>query len=248
MQLRRPAPRPNDLPALRARVAALRLKGPSSPQVEQARKLLLLYLDTAAAHAVPFADMARDLRSGLPALRIAGAQLEQQATDPSGPLTQAACASGCAFCCILSGTDGGTILEAEARALHDALQPLAGQPDGRDWHPRACPALDPATRNCRVYATRPLICRTYVSSDATACAEIAKGTPATGAGVLGAQGLMLAVQALARAALDGVTQVPTYSMARVAAAAIAGKAAKDTLRSARHPPRTLDDERLRLGG
>lgn len=245
---RRPPVRPRDIATLRARVDTIKLKRPPSSQLVQARKLLQVYLDTAQAHSVPFDDLVRDLRSGLPALRIAGAVLATQAADPRGPMATAACAPGCAFCCILSGKDGGTVMEVEARALHTALAPLAGQPDGRDWHPRACPALDPDTRMCRAYTARPLICRTYVSSDVVACAAIAEGATAPGAGVLGAQGMMLTVQALVRAALDGISQVPTYAMAKIAAAAVAGQDVDTALRTARQPPRTLEDERLRLGG
>lgn len=240
--------KPRDLAALRTRIAAARLKGADAALIERARKLLLVYLDTAQAHAVPFEALAKDLRTGLPALRIAGAELQRQDEDPAGPLATAACASGCAFCCILAGEDGGTITEAEARQLHAALVPLAGQPGASAWHPRACAALDPATRLCRAYEARPLICRTYVSRDASACEKIAQGTPASGPGVLGAQGLLLAAQALVRAALDGVTKVPTYSMARITAGAMRAEPLAETLRAARQPPRTLDDERRRLGG
>ncbi len=239
--------KPQDIATLRARVAKIRLKGSGTVQAERARRLLLVYLETAAAHAVPFEDLLRALRSGLPALRIAGAELRQNAAQPDGPLASAACAAGCAFCCILSGRDGGVIAEAEARVLHAAVAPLAGALDGRDWHPRACAALDPQSRTCRVYESRPLICRTYMSKDATACAQIAEGIPAPGAGVLGVQGLMLAVHALVRAALAKVSQVPTYSLARISAGAADGEDVATSLRAARQTPRALDEERRRFG-
>ncbi|WP_146587224.1 YkgJ family cysteine cluster protein [Puniceibacterium confluentis] len=245
--MKRTAARPNDHSSLRARISSVRLRGGETALTERARKLLLVYLDTAAAHAVPFDELVRTLRSGVPALRIAGSDLQQLATRPGGPLESAACAAGCAFCCILSGRDGGVIAEAEARQLHAALAPVVGAPDGRDWHPRACAALDPLTRTCRAYDARPLICRTYISQSREACAQIASGTPAAGTGVLAAQGLMLAVQSLARAALEGVSQVPTYSMARITSGATAGEDIATSLRAARQPPRTLDDERRRFG-
>ncbi len=128
------------------------------------------------------------------------------------------------------------------------MSPKAGEPDGRQWHPDACAALDPLTRTCRAYAARPLICRTYVSSDVEACEQIARGKPAAGAGVLGAQGLMLAVLALTRVALDGVVRVPTYSLSRITAGAVDGEELANSLRLSRQPPRALDDERLRFGG
>ncbi|ETX28756.1 YkgJ family cysteine cluster protein [Roseivivax isoporae] len=229
---------------LRRRVASVRLRGGDGPQVARARRLLDLYLAEAERHGVPFPEIARQVRAGLPALRIAGAELQGQADAPA--FSEAACAPGCAFCCILAGEDGGVILEAEARQLHAALAPLAGAPDGRAWSDRACPALDPATRTCRVYEARPMICRTYVSPDADACADVARGLPARGPGVVGAQGTLLAVQSLGRAALEGAAQVPTYALARIAAAAVEGVALDAALGSARHRPRVLEDERTRL--
>lgn len=239
---------PRDLAGLRRAVARLRLPGGESAVVARARSLLTIYLETAEAHGQDFAQIARSLRAGTPALRIGGAELEAQASRPNGPAARAACAPGCAFCCILTGEDGGVILEAEARAVHAALAPLAGQPDGRAWHPAACPALDPATRMCRIYDARPMICRTYLSEDAEACRAISEGQPTPGPGVLGAQGVYLAVQSLARAALKGVTQVPTYALARVAAAALDGLDEAAALKAARHVPKVLEDERARLGG
>ena len=94
-----------------------------------------------------------DLADGTAATGIG--RLGLSGLSPSG----LACAEGCAFCCILSGDDGGTISETEAVALYEALAPLAGQPDGREWNPKACPSLDPDSRMCRAYEARPMICR-----------------------------------------------------------------------------------------
>lgn len=246
----RPRP-PRDLAALRRAVARIRPPGASGAEGEtlaRARSLLDVYLKTAEAHGQSFEETAKALRAGLPALRIGGAELQAQATRPGSAVERAACAPGCAFCCILSGDDGGVILEMEARRLHAALAPLHGAPDGRDWNAAACPALDPATRMCRAYEARPMICRTYLSDDAEACRKISEGTPAQGPGVLGAQGLYLAVQSLARAALRGLTQVPTYSLRAMAAAAIDGTDEREALRCARHAPKVLEEERARLGG
>ena len=153
-----------------------------------------------------------------------------------------ACAKGCAFCCILSGEDGGTITEAEARALHGALSPLAGQPDGRDWHPQACPALDPQSRMCRAYESRPMICRAYVSTDVEACKSVADGQAAPGPGTLGPYHTYLAAIGLSRAALKGAKRVSTFALSRVAAAAVDGTSLTDTLNAARHKPAELDAE------
>ena len=78
--------------------------------------------------------------------------------------------------------------------------------------------------------------------------QIAEGTPAAGAGVLGAQGVMLSAQALARAMLKGVTNVPSYALAVVTAGAADGENVETTLGRARQKPRGLEDERARLSG
>ncbi|MBS0125751.1 YkgJ family cysteine cluster protein [Thetidibacter halocola] len=153
-----------------------------------------------------------------------------------------ACASGCAFCCILSGADGGTITEAEARDLHAALSPLAGQADGRAWHPRACPALDPQTRACRAYDARPVICRAYVSVDVTACEQVAGGEAVEGPGTLGPYHTYLAALGLSRSALKGTRRVSTHSLARLAAAAVEGQTLDEALKVSRHKPGELDEE------
>ncbi|WP_306132292.1 YkgJ family cysteine cluster protein [Roseivivax marinus] len=238
--------RPASISDLRQRVARARLPGGDRTVTERARRMLDLYLETADAHGLALAEVARELKSGTAALRIGGAELEQQAT--SAALRDAACAPGCAFCCILAGEDGAVIFEAEARALHEALVPLAGEPDGRAWSARACPALDPETRACRAYAARPMVCRAYVSPDAEACRQVADGIPAPGPGLLGGRAVSLAVQMLARAALQGVATVPSFSLSAVAAAAVEGREIDAALREARHKPRVMDDERKRAAG
>jgi hypothetical protein len=224
--------------ALRDRIAAARVASPLAV-ADRARAGLLAWL-AAAADRGAAADRLAD---GTAAAGIGRVALSGMAA-PRG----LACAQGCAFCCILSGADGGTITEAEARALHAALAPLAGRPDGRGWHPRACPALDPETRACRAYDARPMICRAYVSTDAAACESLAAGTPAPasapgqGPGTLGPYHTYLAALGLARNALRGVRRVATYSLARVAAAAVAGQDAEAALAAARHRPAELEAE------
>ncbi len=230
---------------LRNRVPSLRLPGTPPALLKRAKKLLTVYLDTAAAQGVSDTDVLRALADGSAAISIGGIELDMQAQNPPEALTRAACKAGCAFCCILTGRDGGTITRAEAARLHTALAPLAGQPDGRAWHGKACPALDPETRTCRAYEMRPMICRSYFSVDAGACEQNANGTPAPGAAILGAHQTYLAVHALARALLAGHAKVPTYSLATLAAAAVEGQEASIALRAARQPPRALDDERKR---
>lgn len=216
--------------SLRDRVRRARCKGPASV-VERARGALLAWLDSAPdAGPVPMADGTAAV--GLGRVAVQGMQ------PPPG----LACAEGCAFCCILTGADGGTISEAEARALHAALLPLAGQPDGRDWHPKACPALDPATQTCRAYDARPMICRSYVSTDVSACRSVAGGVAADGPGTLGGYHVYLAALGLSRAALKGAKRVSTFSLARLAAASVAGQEIEAALSAARHKPALLDAE------
>lgn len=224
---------------LRVRAANARAAALPATLRDPVRRALLAWIDTAAAHGMPLNETLRRLRDGEAAVETGRALLAGQMADPNGPAARAACASGCAFCCIIPGEDGGTISGAEARRLHEALSPLAGKPDGRDWHPHACPALDATTRTCRAYDARPMICRTYLSPDAAACERVAAGEPAPGPGVLGAYPVYLAVLMLTREALKGTVAAPTFALARLAAAAVSGEDAATALESARHAPREL---------
>jgi hypothetical protein len=231
---------PRDVEGLRAAIAAARLSGTPSQVIEQARQLLLSWLGS--VRSAPVGAIVRDLASGEAARQI-GLALIAQGTPPDG----LDCKAGCAFCCILPGDDGGTITAAEARALHAALTPLAGQRDGRVWHPQACPSLDPNTRLCRAYDARPMICRTYVSRDVTACEAIGEGEAKPGTGTLPAQIIHVTAQSLARAALRGLALSHTYSLKQIATAALGGQEVDAAMKSARHPPGNLDIERRRLG-
>jgi hypothetical protein len=226
---------PRDHAQLRAALVSARLPGSPPEVTDRARRALVAWLD--AARGAPFAAAVDALASGRAALAIAEAGLERTAPPPG-----LACRAGCAFCCILPGADGGTVTEAEARRLHGALAALP-PPEGPPWHAEACPALDPATRTCRAYEARPLICRAYVSTSADACERVARGTPAEGPGVLAPHTVMLAAHGLARAALKGLRAVPTYALRRVAAGA--GRPPDEALAAARHPPAALDAERRR---
>ena len=235
-----------DYASLRKKVEKARLKNTGAATAERARNLLLVYLEHAQSQNMPVQELARHIQQGLPALRIGGADLAAAADKADGPFADTACAAGCAFCCILAGEDGGVITEAEARNVYGALEKLPKGPDGRDWHPRACPSLDPETRMCRIYDARPMICRSYISKDVAACEAISTGIPADGAGVVGAQSVYLAVHALGRAALKGIASVPTFSLSAVVSAALDGADETTALQGAKHKPRTLDDESARL--
>jgi Fe-S-cluster containining protein len=198
---------------------------------------LTAFVEASAARGTPQAEIVEALSDGRAATQLGRVGLGGAPVPPGLD-----CARGCAFCCILSGEDGGTITEAEARILHAALAPMAGQPDGRSWHPDACAALDPETRECRVYDARPMICRSYVSTDVLACEAVAEGKPKAGPGTLGPYHDYLAAIALSRAALKGVRRVSTYALARVAAGAVDGQPVEDALRAARHKPSGLDAE------
>jgi hypothetical protein len=222
--------------ALRERLAKARV-ATRRDVAERARRGMTAWLEAMLARGETATDLAGQMATGVVASGVA--QVELAAATLPGDL---ACGQGCAFCCILGGADGGTITEAEARALHGALMPFAGAPDGRDWHPRACAALDPATRQCRAYAARPTICRSYVSRDATACEAVAYGQEATGQGTLAAYHGYLAALGLSRAALRGQRRVATYALARIAAAAVEGCDPETALQVARHPASGLEDE------
>lgn len=232
--------RATGIAALRARVAKARARDVGRAADDRAHRLLDAYLATAESHGRPSREVVADLASGEAARQIAMALLEQTAAAPPEIMRNAACGAGCAFCCILAGGDGGTITESEAARLHQALTPLAGQPDGRQWHPEACPALDAQTLACRAYDARPMICRSYLSSDATACEANLDGGTAPGSGLIGSHLDYLAILALSRVALKGISRVATYSLSGVAAAAIDGKEAAASLEAARHPSKTLE--------
>ncbi len=240
------AGRPQSIADLRARIVAARLPGVPQAVTDQARRLLLVYLDSADGQGQSLAQVTTALARGEAAAGVAGIELSQQIASGQGIASRAACGEGCAFCCILKGADGGTITEAEARRLHGALAPLAGAPDGRAWHADACAALDPATRMCRAYDARPMICRSYMSVEVAACEAIAEGTPAPGTGVMGAQFTYLTAHALARAALKGVAVAPTYGLAAIARAAVEGATVEAALKAARHPSSALQKEQRRL--
>lgn len=238
---------PKDIAGLRNRASAARGSGVPAVLRDTARRVLLAWIDTAAAHGMPLREALRRLRDGEAASQAGQALLAGQLADPNGPAASAACASGCAFCCILTGEDGGTMTGAEALGLHKALSALKSLPDGREWHKAACPALDPASRICRAYDARPMICRSYLSPDASFCERVATGENVSGPGVLGAYPVYLAVLALTRETLKGIAAVPTFSLAQVAAAAVEGAPPEQALETARHAPRELTREMERQG-
>lgn len=221
---------------LTRRLEAARASG-GKPVQDRARRGLLTLAQAEREKGESEGRIAARIASGAAATQIARIGLGA-ARAPAG----LACGQGCAFCCILPGKDGGLITESEARGLHAALLPLAGAPDGRDWHAQACPALDPETRSCRAYDARPTICRAYVSTDAEACEAVAEGTPKAGPGTLGPYHDYLAAIALSRAALKGSARVATYALSKIAAAAVDGMDIEAALAAARHKPSELDAE------
>lgn len=209
----------------------------STPDVtDRARRGLQAYVSAFSQQGKPPSEAAAGVADGTAAQGIG--RIGLSAMSPTG----LACAQGCAFCCILNGDDGGTITEAEATELYHALAPLAGRPDGRAWHPKACPSLAPDTRRCRAYDARPMICRAYVSTDVDACERISNGEAAAGPGTLDPYHTYLAAIGLSRAALKGTKRVSTYALSRLAAAAVEGETLEDALSKSRHKPSELDAE------
>lgn len=223
------------------------LPGTPTSLAERARTALAAYVGSAAAHGMPFTEIAKRLADGRAALSLSQAEAQEAAARGVDPMSGAACAAGCAFCCILGGEDGGTITRVEAERLHAALAPLRGTPDGRDWHPRACPSLDPRTRMCRAYEARPAICGAFHSTDASACEANASGAPVAGARLAGRHLTYLAAHGLARAALTGRARTDTYALYDLACAAVDGRPLDEALSAAKHPASALDAERRRTG-
>ena len=231
---------PPTLAALDARITRAKIKGLTTPLEDRAKRILRSYLQTAQTYGMPVTDVIAEMGNGEASRRLGAAVRDEILKTPPDAVRKAACSDGCAFCCILSGGEGGLITQAEAKTLHTALSPLQGQPDGRAWHKNACPALDPDTQSCRVYDARPMICRSFLSTDAEACRQNAEGGTEQGAGLLGSHLDYLAVHALCRQVLKGITQVHSFSLAAVAAGAVAGDDAETSLANARHKPSALD--------
>ncbi len=219
------------------RVAKARIKGANDGLETRAKRILTSYLQTAQSYGMPAKEVLGEMASGQAAWRLGHAVRDELLKTPPDVVRKAACKQGCAFCCILSGGEGGVITEFEADQLHQALVPLQGLADGRNWHPDACAALDPATQECRAYEARPMICRSFVSMDAAACEANANGGAEQGAGLLGSHLDYLAIHALCRQALKGIAQVHSYSMADVSKGAINGS---DSFTGARHGPSALE--------
>ena len=232
---------PMTLADLAARVDRAKIKGVDGALEMRAKRILSSYLQTAQDYGMPVKDVVAEMANGQAAWRLGTAVRDEILKTPPDAVRKAACSQGCAFCCILTEDEGGLITQVEAEKLHAALAPLQGTPDGRQWHAKACPALDPSTQSCRAYEARPMICRSFLSMDAEACRINAEGGEVLGAGLLGSHLDYLAVHALCRQALKGITQVHTYNMAATAAGAVIGQDTVGTLDAARHKPTALDD-------
>lgn len=236
-----PKGRPVSIAALRQKLPRARARGMPAALEERGRRILEAWLASAEAQGQPFRDIRAELTSGEAARKLAAMTGEQIRAGQPPELVNAACAEGCAFCCILLEGDGGLITEAEARGLHAALAPLAGQPDGRAWNAHACAALDPETRACRVYDARPTVCRSFLSVSVEACIENAEGGEADGSGMLGNHLDYLSILALSRDLMKGTALVTTYALDRLAIATVEGAGLDAALAAAKHPTRELED-------
>ncbi|MFT7146247.1 MAG: hypothetical protein ACJASZ_001124 [Yoonia sp.] len=228
------------LAILDERITRAKLKGLPSALEDRAKRILRSYLQTGRTYGMSVTEVIAQMRNGEASRRLGAAVRDEILKTPPAAVRNAACGDGCAFCCILSGGEGGLITQVEAATLHKALAPLQGQPDGRAWHKNACPALDPNTQSCRAYEARPVICRSFLSTDAEACRQNAEGATEQGAGLLGSHIDYLAVHALCRQVLKGISQVHSYSLAAIAAGAVAGDDTETSLKNARHKPSALD--------
>lgn len=233
-------PRPAGIGALRDRLGRARARGLPREVEARGRRILDAYLGALQSRGQSPAVVTAELATGEAARKLAAMTGEQMRADRPEAVTNAACHAGCAFCCILLEGDGGLMTEAEARGMHAALSPLAGQPDGRAWHPKACAALDPDTRMCRVYDARPTVCRSFLSVSVEACIRNSEGGDAEGSGMLGNHLDYLAVLALSRDLMKGTARVTTYSLEEMARASVSGLPLDEALKSARHPTAELE--------
>jgi hypothetical protein len=234
------AGRTPDIATLRRKLARSRAKGLPKDLEARGRRVLDAYLGALESRDVPTDAVLSELASGEAARKLAEMTGQELRAQQPAILASAACGAGCAYCCILLDGDGGLITDAEAQRLHAALGPVAGAADGRDWHPRACPALDPATQNCRAYDARPTVCRSFLSTDVEACRTNAAGGSADGSGMLGNHLDYLAVIALSRDLLKGTRRVATYSLENLAKAAVEGLPLDEALSAARHKSAELE--------
>lgn len=238
----------------RARIASVRALAGRPAQnpkmLEKVKTALAGQLDRARDEGRPLKEHVAAARDGTHALEVATTELDRQdEAGIAGALGGApACRMGCAFCCVLrtGPEDSGLLVtEAEARRAGAALAKLQGQPDGRSWIAQACPALDPESRACRIYETRPVMCRSVYNTDAQPCADLVRSG--------GARGYTLNSDAadihyLAHAI--GVTTVgegatgTVYSFARFAGEVIDGAGIDQALSRARFPKGTIGKEVL----
>ncbi len=99
------------------------------------------------------------------------ADIEARVAAIQGQHTDWPCRLGCDACCKnlaaipeLSAPEWGLLREGLAALPADELKDLAGQLDALAQNPTRpiqCPLLDPSNGACRVYAHRPLACRSY---------------------------------------------------------------------------------------
>ncbi|MBY5974886.1 YkgJ family cysteine cluster protein [Ferrimonas balearica] len=233
--------RPASIADLRTKLTKARARGMPAALEDRGRRILDAWLASAETQGQPFRDIRAELASGEAARKLAAMTGEQIRANNPEQLVNAACAEGCAFCCILLEGDGGLITEAEARRMHAALAPLAGQPDGRAWNANACAALDPDTRACRVYDARPTVCRSFLSVSVEACRINAEGGEEDGSGMLGNHLDYLAILALSRDVMKGTALVQTFALDELARATVEGADLDSALKAARHPTRELEE-------
>ena len=231
---------PLTLQDLTNRVGKARPRGVDAALLTRAKRILMSYLETALGYGMPVQQVIDEMASGQTAWRLGHAVRDEMLKVPPDAVRNAACKLGCAFGCILWGDNGGVITVFEVAMLHAALLPLQGQRDGRDWHANACPALDPETQACRTYEARPMICRSFLSTDAAACEANADGGEEQGAGLLGSHLDYLAIHAVCRQVLKGIQQTHTYDLAETARSAVTGATQQDALAAARQAPSTLE--------
>ena len=109
-------------------VERVKIKGVTSALEERAKRILMSYLQTAQSYGMPVKEMIAEMGNGQAAWRLGSAVRDEILKAPPDAVRKAACSQGCAFCCILSGGEGGVITQFEAARLHEALAPLGANP------------------------------------------------------------------------------------------------------------------------
>lgn len=95
--------------ALAKRVERANVKNLSKAGQDRAKRIVDSYLQTMQTHGMPISQVITEMQNGEAARRLGDAVRGEIMKTPPDAVRKAACADGCAFCCILAGGEGGLI-------------------------------------------------------------------------------------------------------------------------------------------